>query len=390
MREDFDNLPRRKGVFFMHEKYMQRALELASEFEGFTSPNPMVGAVIAKNGKIIGEGAHQKAGDLHAERIALQNATESPLDATMYVSLEPCCHHGKTPPCTDAIIESGIKTVVIAMQDPNPLVSGKGISLLKENKIEVITGVLEKQARKLNEIFCKNITQKKPFVIMKAAISLDGKIATPARDAKWISNDLARIEGHRLRSKVDGIVIGKNTLVYDDPKLNVRLEGAKKDPQKIVFIPKLDISLEDLTQKQVYILSKDKPLIVVAERSEKNLFQIQSYQETGIDLILLESDHNGLKLDQLMEELNKKNICSLLLEGGQQIYQSFLQSGLVDKIHLFIAPMLIGNDGISFIGSLGYLSINECMKIEFDEIKRIGDNIHFIGYPKSEKLCLQV
>jgi diaminohydroxyphosphoribosylaminopyrimidine deaminase/5-amino-6-(5-phosphoribosylamino)uracil reductase len=372
----------------MSKTWMQRALELASEHIGKTSPNPLVGAVIVKKNKLIAEGAHEKAGEAHAEINALNNATESVKNATMFVTLEPCAHWGKTPPCTEAIIKSSIKKVVIAMQDPNPLVSGKGISILKESGIEVVCGICEQEAKTLNEVFSKFITTKKPFVILKAAISLDGKIATKSNHSRWINNDKSREIVHQLRNQTDAILVGKNTFLLDNPKLDSRLATKIKDPQKIIIIPKLDVEPEQIKKSHAYQLSKAKKLLILTENSVENVEKAKSFENLNLEILFIKKIAGKLDLNHALEQLGNREITSLLLEGGSHVFHSFIAADLVDKYHLFIAPKIIGNDGISWTHSFGTEKMEDCISLENLKIENIDDDIHVIAYPK-RKLCLQ-
>ena len=369
---------------------MKHALELAEEFRGNTSPNPLVGAVIVKNGKIIGKGAHQFAGDHHAEVFALEEAGEKAKGATLYVTLEPCCHHGKTPPCTDEIIKAGISKVVIAVKDPNPQVAGKGIQQLKTADIKVETGILEEEAKKQNEVFFHNIKTNKPFVIAKAAISLDGKIATSNGNAKWISNDDSRIKTHKLRDQVDAILIGKNTLTNDDPSLNVRLDSITEGPQKIVIIPKLDISAEKLSKTKVYKWSKLNQLITICHKSFANNKIIEEFQKHNIQIIPVSGTPENLNIDEILTKLGQLEITSLLLEGGGGVYTSFLKAGFINKIHIFQAPILIGNDGIPMLKNLSINSIDSAYNLENVTTEKLDNNLHVIGYfgKRKEDKCL--
>ena len=250
------------------KEYMKLCLKLAEEFRGLTNPNPVVGAVLVKDGKIIGKGTHKKAGTEHAEILALNDAGKNAKESTLFVNLEPCSHFGKTPPCVDRIISSEVKKVVIAMKDPNPLVNGNGIQKLKNAGIETQVGICEKEAKELNEVYIKNITVKKPFVILKAAVSIDGKIATKNGDSKWISNELARIKVHEIRNYVDAILIGENTLMIDDPKLNVRLVEPKKNPKQIILSNNLN--LKNIEQFNVFKVSNKNSIILVNSKSKDN------------------------------------------------------------------------------------------------------------------------
>ncbi len=361
-------------------RYMNLALEMAEEFRGKTSPNPLVGAVVVKNEEIVGKGAHQFAGAPHAEVFALEEAGEKAKGATLYVSLEPCCHHGKTPPCTDKIIKAGISKVIIAAKDPNPQVNGKGIAQLKAARIEVETGMLEDEAKKQNEIFFHYIQTQKPYVIAKAAISLDGKIAAGNGNAKWISNAEARIVTHKLRDQVDAILIGKNTLINDDPSLNVRLDTTTEGPQKIIIIPKLDISAEKLSKTKVYKWSRSKQLIVICHNSVVNNNIIKEFQKYNILLIPVPGTPNNLKVEEILTELGRQGITSLLLEGGGGVYTSFLKANLINKFHIFQAPILIGNDGIPMLKDLSINSIDSAYNLMNVTTNKLGNNLHINGY----------
>lgn len=361
--------------------YMKLALELAAKWKGFTSPNPVVGAVVVKNDTIVGQGAHKKAGGPHAEVFALEEAGQASEGSTLYVTLEPCSHHGKTPPCTDKIIESGVAKVVAAMEDPNPLVAGRGLKKLEEAGIEVEVGLCEEEARKLNEIFIKYILTRKPYVILKTAISLDGKIAASSGDSKWITNELSRIRVHQIRNQVDGIVVGKNTLLQDDPRLNVRLEGKSSDPQKIVLMGELDLTIDELEGKQVFKLSsQENPLILVVFEDGITNSQIDKLKELGVEVILLPKKDGQLDLDQLLMELAGRGITSILLEGGNGLYTGFLKEELVDKIYLFQAPKIVGDEGLNWVGSMGNGAISESLQLKDVDYEPIADNILTIGY----------
>ena len=367
---------------------MKHALELAEEFRGKTNPNPLVGAVVVKNGKIIGKGAHQFAGGRHAEVFALEEAGEKAKGATLYVTLEPCCHYGKTPPCTERIIKAGVSKVVIAVKDPNPQVAGKGIQQLKAADIKVETGILEEEAKKQNEVFFHYIKTNKPFVIAKAAISLDGKIATSNGNAKWISNADSRIKTHELRDQVDAILIGRNTLNNDDPSLNVRLDSTKEGPQKIVIIPKLDISAEKLSKTKVYKWSKLNQLITICHKSFVNNKIIEEFQKHNIQIIPVSGTPENLEVEEILTELGQREITSLLLEGGSGVYTSFLEANLINKFHFFQAPILIGNDGIPMLKYLSINSIDSAYQLENVTAEKLGNNLHIEGYLSTDNVSV--
>lgn len=322
------------------EYYMARALEISQKAKGYTSPNPMVGCVIVKGGKIIGEGYHKCYGQLHAERNALKNCKEDPREATLYVTLEPCCHYGKTPPCTDAIIEHGIKKVVIGAMDPNPKVAGKGVSILREHGIEIQTGVLEKECLEANEIFFHYILTKKPFVAMKYAMTLDGKIATFTGSSKWITSEKAREHVHQLRHQYQGIIIGVGTVLKDDPMLNCRIEGGL-NPIRIICDSALQTPLNSNIVKSAHEIS------TIIAYCKANSVKEKELKLAGIDLLKLEKNRRGLgiNLSDLLIKLGEKNIDSVLIEGGGTLHGSALEEGIVNKVYAYIAPKLVGGSG---------------------------------------------
>lgn len=366
------------------DQYMQLALQLAAEWRGRTSPNPMVGAVVVRDGEIVGIGAHEQAGSPHAEVHALNRAGERARGSTLYVTLEPCSHYGKTPPCTERIIAAGVKKVVAAMTDPNPVVQGRGFARLREAGIEVATGMGEKEACRLNEVFLKYITTGLPFVILKTAISLDGKIATSTGDSRWITNQAAREQVHLLRNQVDAILIGKRTLLHDHPRLNVRLSGVEKhqirDPQKIVLTSQFDLEPETLRQMAVYQLVTERPLLLVTGREWANTGQLRAFEEMGVEVLTVSLTPDGLDLQELLIKLGAKGITSVLLEGGAGVYTGFLRAGLVDKVHVFQAPIILGADGISWVSELGISQIDQAFRLHDVEYQMFDDNSLTTGY----------
>lgn len=358
-------------------EYMRRALELAKGGIGYTSPNPLVGAVIVKEGRIIGEGYHEAYGRHHAEVNAFLSATEDAEGGTMYVTLEPCSHYGKTPPCANLIVEKGIKKVVIGLEDPNPLVAGKGIKTLEEAGIEVVTGVLEEEGKKLNEIFLKYITTNMPFVIMKTAMTLDGKIATRTNASKWITGELSRKNVHELRHKVTGIMVGIGTVLADDPSLTTRLEDRiGKDPIRIIVDSSGRIPLDS---KVLNLKSHTETIVVVTNRAAKE--KIKSLQEKGARVIVTPSKERRVDLNFLMKELGQRNIDSILLEGGSELNYSALEEGIVDKVNAFIAPKIIGgNTAKTPVGGQGKAYINEAINLERIDVHDFGQDIMIEGY----------
>lgn len=359
----------------MNTLYMNRAIVLAEKGMGFVNPNPMVGAVIVKEGQVIGEGYHEKYGGPHAEVNAINNATENVAGATMYVTLEPCSHYGKTPPCVNAILEHQIKKVVIGMTDPNPLVSGRGIELLKANGIEVITGILEKEVSKLNEIFIKYITTDFPFVIMKTAMTLDGKIASTTGDSKWITNESSRAYVHELRHMVSGIMVGIGTVEADNPYLTAR-NTRGIDPVRIIVDTKARIALE------TNILNNDsKAKTIIATTELANRAKLKMLQEKGAEIIITPIKNNQVDLKFLFKEIKKLGIDSVLLEGGANMNYSALEEQLVDKVYTFIAPKMLGGSlAKTPVGGKGVTTIDQAFLLENMEILKLSDDLMITGY----------
>lgn len=362
--------------------YMRRALELAKKGTGFTSPNPLVGAVIVKENRIIGEGYHKRYGGHHAEINAFNNATEDVRDATMYITLEPCAHHGKTPPCANAIVEKGIRNVIIGLRDPNPLVSGKGIKILKEAGIEVIEGVLEEEGRKLNEIFLKYITTDYPFVMMKTAMTLDGKIATRTNASKWITGELSRDYVHELRHKVSGIMVGIGTVLADDPSLTTRRKsGSGSDPVRIIVDSSARIPLK---AKVLNLKSDAKTLIAVTEAADSE--KLRKLEERGAEILFIPSKNGRVELKLLMMELGRRKIDSILLEGGSELNYSALEEEIVDKVYSFISPKIIGGNAAKTpVGGYGKETMEEAISLRFEAYHLFGDDIMLEAYIKKEE-----
>lgn len=360
---------------------MKRAIELAKKGQGWTRPNPLVGAVIIKDGKIIGEGYHEYYGKAHAEVNAFLNATEDVTGATMYVTLEPCSHFGKTPPCANLIVKKKISKVIVGLLDPNPLVSGNGIKLLKDHGIEVVSGFLEDECCKLNEIFLKYITTKKPFVILKTAMTLDGKIATYTGDSKWITNEKSRAFVHEIRHHVMGIMVGIDTVLMDNPKLTTRLNiGKGKDPIRIIVDSKARLPLN----AQV-INPKSMARTIVATTDLANPNKLKALEEIGVEIIIIPTKDNKVDLQRLMDELGKKGIDSILLEGGSTLNFSTLQAGIVDKVYQFIAPKIVGGSiAKSPVGGEGVKKITNAFELQSISIERFDEDIMIVGYLRKE------
>ncbi len=346
--------------------FMKRALELAKLRKGLTHPNPTVGCVIVKDGKIVSEGYHEKAGMPHAEVVALERAGKEAEGSTVYVTLEPCSHHGRTPPCTDALIRAKVKRVVIATPDPNPLVSGKGIWKLKSAGIEVSIGILEEEAKELNEDFFTYITLKRPFVTVKLAQSIDGCIATKHGESKWITNEESRVFAHRLRAQATAVLVGINTVIRDDPSLTIRAFFWERQPIRIVLDPMLRIPL---SSKLVKEKSAKTWIITASENREK----IEFLESQGVEVLLAPVEDGKLKLGEVLRELYFREVMHLLVEGGSITATSFIKDNLYDRLFVFVAPIIIG-DGLS-IGYTGVERLQDAKRHMLKNIYRFGHDL---------------
>lgn len=359
------------------EQYIGMALALARKGFGSTSPNPMVGAVLVKGKEVVGRGYHKKAGHAHAEIVAINDAQGEARGSTLYINLEPCVHQGKTPPCTDAIIQAGIKRVVVSMVDPNPKVNGRGIEALRKAGIEVKVGVLDEEARRLNEAFVVYMEKKRPFFIMKAAVSLDGKIATKTCDSKWISNEESRKYANRLRSVMDGILIGINTVITDNPLLVPKVMRPKKYPTRIILDSKLRIPLAcDISKTS----GKYKTLVFTSEDSRAD--REAKLVSLGIEVVRVPNDGNGrTSLKHVCQELYRRGIVSLFVEGGGEVHSALLKEDLVDKVVLFYAPIIIGGkSALNLVGGKGIDFLKDAYRIDIETIKRFKEDICIEGY----------
>ncbi len=359
------------------EAFMVRALQLAKKAIGKTSPNPMVGAVIVKKGKIVGEGYHKQAGKAHAEVEAIKKAGKNARGADMFVSLEPCCHHGKTPPCVDAILSAGLKKVYVGMTDPNKLVNRKGIGVLRKQGVEVEVGILKEECERLNESFAKFIQTKTPFVIMKSGISLDGKIATSSGESQWITCEKSRKLVHEMRGEADAILVGSGTVLKDDPRLTARLNNRKlRNPIRVILDRRNRIKVAAKvfenagTDKVIYVTS-----LKLSKGKEKRL------RDMGVDILIFPEDDKSFKLKTLMKELGRRDIVSVLLEGGGLLNASALKENIVDKAILFVAPIIIGGEKApSFIGGQGIQKLKDAVRLKKVEAKKIEDDLIIEGY----------
>ena len=350
------------------ETYMRRALELAEKGCGWTAPNPLVGAVIVKDGRIIGEGYHQKYGEAHAERNALASCTESPRGAVMYVTLEPCCHHGKQPPCVDAILEAGIRRVVVGAGDPNPLVSGKGIAVLRKQGIAVEEHILEAECQKLNEVFFHFIRTGRPFVVMKYAMTMDGKIACYTGASRWITGEEARAHGHRQRHRYTAIMAGVGTVLADDPLLTCRIPGGR-NPVRIIC----DSRLRTPLSARIVQTAAEVPTILATCCEEKN--RHEPYLNAGCRVLTIPEEGGHVNLGKLMERLGREEIDSILLEGGGALNWSALKSGIVRRVQAYIAPKLLGGEAAKTpVAGQGFPRPGEAVKLENSVVTKLGED----------------
>lgn len=358
-------------------QYMEMALCLAEKARGRTSPNPLVGAVLVKDGRVVGAGFHRRAGLPHAEVEALKEAGGDARGAHLYLNLEPCSHTGRTPPCCDALIQAGIKKVTAAMLDPNPLVSGKGMEKLRAAGIEVDTGLLEKEARRLNEIFVKYITTLHPFVILKCAASLDGKIALADGHSQWITGEESRRRVHEIRDEVDAVLVGVNTVIRDDPRLTTRLDGRETlDPARVI----LDSSLR-VPENARILQGADRTKIFIATAQKADREKVGRLEAKGITVLFPGKKEAGVDLHALMDLLGERGITSLLVEGGSQVNASVLKAGIADKAIFFFAPKIIGGvDSLPIFGREGVKDLDQAVRLKDMEISRAGEDIMMVGY----------
>ena len=362
---------RKNGDFLSYdEKYMRLAMQLAGNAIGRTSPNPLVGAVIVKDNRVVGCGWHRKAGTPHAEVHALNQAGELAQGADVYVTLEPCAHYGKTPPCAKALVEAKVKNVYGGLLDVNPKVAGKGFKILEDAGIHVEYGFLQDELRKQNEVFFKWIEHKKPFVVLKAAMTLDGKIATATGQSKWITNETSRAYGYKLRDIYDGIMVGINTVIEDNPMLTARVDGGK-NPIRIVVDSslKIDINANVVQDKSA------KTIVATTDKADKD--KILKLQAQNVDVIVVDKDENDkVDIEKLLNILGQQNICSILVEGGATLSGSFVAKKLVDKVYFFIAPKIVGGkEAKTPVAGTGILNLQEALALKDIQIEKLEEDI---------------
>ncbi|MCM3566935.1 bifunctional diaminohydroxyphosphoribosylaminopyrimidine deaminase/5-amino-6-(5-phosphoribosylamino)uracil reductase RibD [Neobacillus mesonae] len=355
--------------------YMNFALNLAKGTAGQTTPNPVVGAVLVKDNQIIGMGAHLKAGEPHAEVHAIRMAGEKAKDSTLYVTLEPCSHYGKTPPCSDLVIKTGIKKVFVATTDPNPRVAGTGIDRMKKAGIEVETGLLEQEARELNKIFFYNIKTGLPYVTLKTAVSLDGRTATVTGESKWITGEEARADVHQFRHQHDGILVGVNTVIQDNPSLTTRLPSGGKNPIRII----LDTRLR--TPKEAKVITDGMAPTWIVTGSEVDLAKEKEFQEAGIEMIKMAD--SSISIKAMLKILGERGITSLFVEGGAEVHGSFLKERAFQQMITYIAPKLIGGKlAPASFGGPGIEKMADAVDLNLKQVELIGDDIRIIAEPK--------
>ena len=349
--------------------YMERALALAERGRGRTSPNPMVGCVVVRDGAVIGEGCHERAGDAHAEVNALRDAGDV-TGATVYVTLEPCCHEGKTPPCVDLLKARKPARVIAAMEDPNPLVSGRGIEALRGAGVAVELGLMEEEARRLNEVFVKYVTTGMPFVIAKCGMSLDGKIATRRGDSRWVTGEASRLLVHRLRNEVDAILIGSRTVMLDDPSLTARLTDMDtRDPIRVI----LDAGEYLDGDRRVFQLESEAPTWVATP--------VGGVCEAADAVLHVPGDNGGIDMQALMKELASREVTSVLIEGGGTTHASAFEAGVVDKVMFFVAPKIIGGrEAVSAVEGLGIEQMSEAIMLNDMTATPVGHDILIEAY----------
>ncbi|MBN1592657.1 MAG: bifunctional diaminohydroxyphosphoribosylaminopyrimidine deaminase/5-amino-6-(5-phosphoribosylamino)uracil reductase RibD [Candidatus Coatesbacteria bacterium] len=362
------------------EAYMLDSLRLAARARGKTSPNPMVGAVLVKEDRRIASGYHLRAGEPHAEAIAIRRAREHVRDSTLYVNLEPCSHYGRTPPCASLIVKSGIERVVIGTIDPNPLVAGRGIAMMREAGITVDVGVLEDHCRSLNEVYFKYITTGLPFVTLKLAQTLDGKIAAASGDSKWVTGEKARTLAHRLRAESDVVLVGRNTLEKDDPQLTVRrVKPARPDrPLRVI----LDSALKTPPTAKVLAKGPCETIIVATEGASSE--REKALKKAGASVIRTKSRDGRVDVEELLVLLAKRELSSVLVEGGSEVAWEFVSRGLFDKVIFAFAPKILGGrDSINSVSGRGFDAIADAVQLSIARVQRLGEDVVITAYPLS-------
>ena len=355
-------------------RYLQLACRLARKAAGRTSPNPIVGAVLVRGGKIVGTGYHQRAGGDHAEIIALRNAGAKAKGATLYITLEPCSHYGRTPPCADALIRAGIKAVIAGIHDPNPRVAGRGFKKLRRGGIKVQVGLCEAECRRLLEAFSKFITRRIPFVTLKLAATLDGKIATAGGDSRWISGAASRARVHRWRNEMDAVLVGVETVRADNPQLTCRIAGGR-NPYRVVLDSRLRIALTEQLLRQ-----KDSEKTIIATTANASAAKIRAIEALGAQVWPLPVRANRIAWQPLLKKLAAQGIVSVLIEGGAAVAASALENNIVDRAEFFYAPKFVGGDGRAMISGLAISKMARAIRLKKLIVRQSGDDIWVTGY----------
>jgi len=369
-----------RGVFLLDvdseldERYMREALHLARRGAGDVSPNPMVGAVVVSGGRIVGRGYHARLGGPHAEVLALEEAGASARGGTLYVTLEPCAHWGRTPPCADAIIGAGIRRVVAAMEDPDHKVSGGGFRRLAEAGVETHVGAAGDAARSLNEAYIKHRTTGLPFVIAKWAMTLDGRIATRSGDSRWISGEASRARVRELRGQVDAILVGIGTVLRDDPRLTVRLPK-RRGPARVIVDSTLRVP------RDARVLARDGAPVIVATTSRSRPDVRRDLEASGVELVVADGPAGRVDLGALLEALGRRGVVSVLVEGGGTIHGACFDAGLVDKLMVFVCPMVVGGPGPSPVAGMGVERLAAAWRLDRATVRQMGQDVIVEGYP---------
>ncbi|HDR4371228.1 bifunctional diaminohydroxyphosphoribosylaminopyrimidine deaminase/5-amino-6-(5-phosphoribosylamino)uracil reductase RibD [Bacillus cereus] len=361
-----------------HELYMKLALENAKAMKGQTTPNPLVGSVIVNDNRIVGVGVHMKAGEPHAEIHAIRMAGEQARGGTIYVTLEPCSHHGRTGPCAEAIVQAGIKKVVVATLDPNPLVSGRGIKILQDAGIEVLVGVCEEESEKMNVVFNKYILTKRPFVTIKSGVTLDGKIATSLSDSKWITSTEARQEVHQIRNENAAILVGANTVQKDNPSLTTRIPNGR-NPIRVILDSTLRIPME------ANVVTDGEAPTWIFTTNNHAAKKKKALENAGVK-VFVTSGEKHINLHEMLDVLGQKGVSSLLIEGGGEVNASFIENKLMDKLILYVAPKIIGGKlAPSFVEGTGITKMQDAIEFKDISFTQVGKDYRFIGYPAYRK-----
>ena len=356
----------------MNISYMKTAIGLARRGVGKTSPNPAVGAVVVKKGRVVGRGYHRRAGLPHAEIEALNEAGRRARGGDLYVTLEPCNHTGRTPPCTESIIAAGVERVFVGSTDPNPLVAGRGVKRLKRAGITVTAGILEGESARINEAYNKFITTRLPYVTLKMAATLDGRIATGSGESKWITGERSRRHVHKMRGETDAVMVGSGTVERDNPALTTRYAKGR-DPVRVVVDSEMKIPLT------ARLFSREgRVIIATTRRAPKD--RVSEAEERGATILLLPSVKGGVSLKRLMIKLGEMGIMSVMIEGGSRLAASSVRSGIVDKLCLFYAPKMIGDDGVPLLGGVEVKRLGDCIAVKDMRIKRLGEDFMLEGY----------